>query len=100
MTRFIILLLYLPLFAFSGPGDTIFVQTFTFDSILYATYRSGLAGLPNGQGAKLDLYLFDDSGAPMQGLSRTPICDPCSYGLGTGPAGTANPRWWACSTSS
>jgi hypothetical protein len=66
-------------------------QTFTFDSILYATYSSGLAGLPDGQGARLDLYLYDDSGALMRG-AQAPICDPCSFGLGSGPAGTANPR--------
>ena len=67
-------------------------QTFTFDTTLFATYSAGIGGLPDGQGAKVDLYLYDDSGTLMQGLAQAPICDPCSFGLGTGPAGSQTPR--------
>jgi hypothetical protein len=67
-------------------------QTFTFDTTLVALYSSGIGGLPPGAGASVDLYLYDDSGALMTGSSGSPICDPCTYNLGTGPAGSGSPR--------
>jgi hypothetical protein len=70
-------------------SGSIAAQSFTFDTTIFATYTGGLAGLPQGGGASLGLYLYDDSGAPLVGLSGTPVCDPCTFGLGTG---AANPR--------
>jgi hypothetical protein len=67
-------------------------QNFTFDSSLVALYNGGIGGLPQGPGASLDVYLYDDSGALMTGLSGTPICNPCTFNVGTGPAGSGSPR--------
>ena len=67
-------------------------QTNTFDTFLYATYSSGLAGLPDGKGATLDFYLYDDSGSLMTAAGGNPVCGPCTFDLGTGAAGTASPR--------
>jgi len=67
-------------------------QTFTFDTSLFALYTAGIGGLPQGAGASLDVYLYDDSGALMTGLSGTPICNPCTFDLGTGGAGSGSPR--------
>jgi hypothetical protein len=67
-------------------------QTFTFDTTIFATYAGGIADIPEGKGATLELYLYDDTGALMQGLSGIPVCDPCTFGLGIGAAGTPNPR--------
>lgn len=67
-------------------------QTFTFDTSLLAVYSGGIGGLPQGPGASLGVYLYDDSGAPLAGLSGTPICNPCTFDLGSGPAGSGSPR--------
>jgi hypothetical protein len=67
-------------------------QNFTFDTSLVALYSGGIGGLPQGPGATLDVYLYDDSGAFMTGYSGTPICNPCTVDLGTGPAGSGSPR--------
>ena len=67
-------------------------QNFTFDTSLIALYSSGIGGLPPGAGASLGLYLYDDSGALMTGSSGTPVCNPCTFDLGTGGAGSGSPR--------
>jgi hypothetical protein len=67
-------------------------QNFTFDTSLVALYSSGIGGLPQGAGASLDVYLYDDLGALMTGLSGTPVCNPCTFDLGTGGAGSGSPR--------
>jgi len=58
-------------------------------AILSATYLGGVAGLPAGAGATVELYLYNDNGSPIGGLA-SPVCAPCSYALGNG--GTGAPR--------
>ena len=61
------------------------------DCYLTAAYVGGLGDVPAGTGATVELYLYDDNGAPMSG-SAGPICAPCSYTLGTGLPASAS-RW-------
>ena len=62
---------------------------FTFDTTLFATYTAGLAGVPPGSGATVDLYLYDQTtGQPMIGGGGTTVCNPCSFALGAGADGT------------
>jgi hypothetical protein len=67
-------------------------ENFTFDTTIFATYNGGIADMPPALGAALELYLYDDSGALMHGLNGLPVCNPCTFGLGTGAAGTTNAR--------
>ncbi|HEV2756923.1 MAG TPA: hypothetical protein VG318_14240 [Actinomycetota bacterium] len=63
------------------------------DFEIKALYRRGVvAGCGGGNfcpGATVSLYLFDDSGTPMQGgdastgTARTAVCNPCTRDLGT-----------------
>ena len=52
-------------------------------AVLSATYAGGIGPVPTGGGATVELYLFDESGAPRGGLAA-PVCAPCTYALGTG----------------
>lgn len=62
-------------------SGTVNNNQFTFDTTLFATYTAGLAGTPAGPGAKLELYLFDNSaGAPLQNNGEA-VCNPCSFSL-------------------
>lgn len=55
---------------------------FTFDTEISAVYSGGLAGLPNGGGATLDLYLFDqNTSQPVRSTSNQEVCNPCTYTL-------------------
>jgi hypothetical protein len=58
-------------------------QPYSIDTSVVATYTSGLAGTPEGRGSTVELYLYDDSGAPMIGAKGAPVCAPCSVDLGT-----------------
>jgi hypothetical protein len=53
---------------------------YTFDTQFFMTYAAGLAGLPGGAGAQVDLYLFDDFGVPWAGPAGE-VCNPCSFDL-------------------
>jgi len=61
-------------------------KPYSLDSLLVATYTSGLGGTSEGRGSTLELYLYDNSGAPMLGLNGTPVCAPCTVDLGTAAA--------------
>jgi hypothetical protein len=53
-----------------------------FDQTLTAFYGSGLAGTPAGDGAVVQLYLYDNSaGNPMQN-NGVDVCNPCYFPLG------------------
>ncbi|HWH69484.1 MAG TPA: hypothetical protein VNT26_08875, partial [Candidatus Sulfotelmatobacter sp.] len=70
-------------------GSTALVSN-VFDTTLYATYSGGLPGGSAGMGASLELYLYDQAtGEPMLGSAGTAVCNPCTFNLGTGGAGTA-----------
>jgi hypothetical protein len=58
-------------------GTTVNTQ-YAFDTIIYAAYAGGVAGssIPAGSGAYVSLYLFDNDGTFMQGLSGD-VCAPC-----------------------
>jgi hypothetical protein len=56
---------------------------YTFDTTMFMSYSAGLAGLPTGPGAQVDIYLFDDeTGEPLADATGAPVCDPCSVNLG------------------
>ncbi len=62
-------------------SGTITSTQFTFDTNLIATYAAGLGGTAAGPGAKLELYLFDNSaGAPLK-TNGADVCNPCSFFL-------------------
>lgn len=50
---------------------------YSFDTMLYVTYVSGLGGTPVGPGASVDLYLYDNNGAPWVSATGRRVCDPC-----------------------
>ncbi len=55
---------------------------FTFDTAIHAVYSGGRGGIPNGGGATVKLYLFDQAtGLPMVGAANTEVCNPCTYNL-------------------
>ncbi len=62
-------------------AGTIVDTPYTFDTTLFATYTAGLAGTVPGNGANVDLYLYDQTtGAPMQN-NGAEVCNPCSFPL-------------------
>lgn len=57
---------------------------YTFDTTIFATYTPGLAGIPAGAGATVDLYLYDQAtGSPMKGAGGADVCNPCTFPLGS-----------------
>lgn len=52
----------------------------TFDTSLFATYAGGVAGLPDGGGATLDVYLFGDDGTTLKN-NGVDVCNPCLFNL-------------------
>ncbi len=54
---------------------------YTFDTSVFMTYTPGLAGLPPGGGATVDLYLYAANGSPLQASGGAVVCNPCSYSL-------------------
>ena len=64
------------------------VTSNAYDTVFYATYVGGLPGGTSGAGASVDLYLYDQAtGDLMVGGTGEPVCNPCSFALGTGAAG-------------
>jgi hypothetical protein len=58
-------------------------MTFTFDTKFFATYAGGLAGIPPGGGASIDLYLYEQNGiTPLSGSGGV-VCNPCTFALTT-----------------
>ena len=57
---------------------------YSFDTQIFATYTPGLAGMrkAKGDGANLDLYLYDDTGGPLQSAKFRDVCNPCSFSVG------------------
>jgi len=51
------------------------------DFVLHLLYTGGLATVPNGGGAAVDLYLFDGSGDRLEGPTSNAVCDPCSINV-------------------
>jgi flagellar hook capping protein FlgD len=61
----------------------------TFDTQFFMTYSGGVAGSPDGEGATVDLYVFDQvTGQPMRSATGADVCNPCMYSLGNGAAGS------------
>lgn len=61
-------------------AGTTSTTNFTFDTTIYTTYVGGLAGIPDGGGASLDLYLFGDDGALMKN-NGVSVCGTCLFNL-------------------
>src|SRR5688500_14467843 len=61
-------------------GGTIANTQNTFDTQVFATYTPGQAGSTAGPGATLDLYLYANTGLPMEHNGQN-VCAPCSYAL-------------------
>lgn len=70
-------------------SGTIDDTQFTFDTSFFSTYTGGVQACPPGQPcAFVELYLFDETtGALLEGVSG-PVCNPCTYPLGSGDAGS------------
>jgi hypothetical protein len=61
-------------------NGTIANTQFTFDNTINVTYAAGLAGLPAGPGATLNLYLINSDGAGFwEGASNAYVCAPCQF---------------------
>jgi hypothetical protein len=61
-------------------NGTISNTQFTFDNTINVTYAAGLAGLPAGPGATLDLYLINSDGAGFwEGADDVYVCAPCQF---------------------
>jgi len=58
-------------------------NAFSFDTVFEVTYAGGGSGLP-GDGAAVEISLFDDTGSPLVGAGGTAVCDPCAFPLGAG----------------
>jgi hypothetical protein len=55
----------------------------TFDTTIFMTYTPGLARIPQGPGATVDVYLFDDSAVnPLRSANGHAVCQPCTFPLG------------------
>ena len=54
---------------------------YTFDTTIFANYAGGIADIPNGGGAELQFYLYDQSGQFMRGLGGGNVCAPCVVSL-------------------
>jgi len=66
---------------------------YAFDSEFFLTYSGGVAGIPDGGGADVDIYLFDEAtGSPMVGGGGSDVCNPCTFAMGTGAAASVAPR--------
>lgn len=53
---------------------------FTFDTTMFMNYSGARGGCPDGGGATVDLYLFDQATSqPMTGGGGVPVCNPCTY---------------------
>jgi hypothetical protein len=58
-------------------------NAFSFDTVFEVTYAGGGSGLP-GDGAAVEISLFDDDGNPLVGSGGAVVCNPCAYQLGAG----------------
>jgi len=55
---------------------------FTFDTTVFVTYTPGLAGTSAGDGAHVDLFLYDEPGAGiMKSGTGVDVCNPCQFTL-------------------
>ena len=55
---------------------------YTFDHAIYLNYLGGQAGIPDGNGATVEFYYYDQAtNLPMQGGLGTDLCNPCLYQL-------------------
>jgi hypothetical protein len=52
----------------------------TFDTYFSIVYTAGLAGIPAGGGARVELFLFDAQGLLLEGQTG-PVCAPCAFTL-------------------
>ncbi len=54
----------------------------TFDTKIDVAYAGGLAGIPDGGGASVDIYLYDeDTSLPLRSAINLEVCNPCSIAL-------------------
>lgn len=63
----------------SGSVNTV---QYTFDTTIFATYAGGLAGtVDQAAGAKIDFYLFDQTGGGVMQGAGGDICNPCTFNM-------------------
>lgn len=59
-------------------------QPVSFSTDLHAFYAAGLPGTTPGNGATVNLRLYDDlTGLPLLSLNNQPVCNPCTVNLTT-----------------
>jgi hypothetical protein len=66
--------------------------TNTFDTNLYVTYASGLAGQPSGPDHQVSLWLYAPDGSPMRAFGGQSVCQPCAFTLSEGGGGLPGTR--------
>jgi len=64
---------------------------YAFDTIIQSVFADGLPGGPGSGSADADLFLYTQTGAPLQNLG-TDVCSPCSAHLAAG-AGPRTQAW-------
>ncbi|MBL8028018.1 MAG: T9SS type A sorting domain-containing protein [Fibrobacteres bacterium] len=57
------------------------VQDLSFTTRVHAVLASGLRESPTRQSAKIDLYLYENTGMPMRTDEGVDVCNPCSQDL-------------------
>lgn len=61
-------------------SGTITNTQYTFDTTIFMTYTPGLANVPAGPGATVDLYLYDQADAKSFMMNNgQPVCNPCTF---------------------
>lgn len=57
---------------------------YTFDTTMFMTYTGGIACVGDDPAVTVELYLYDNSGAPMRSITGADVCAPCSFSMGRG----------------
>ncbi len=73
-------------------SGTINSATDTYDTNLYITCPSGLAGLHSGLDHAVSLWLFGSDGTPLRAGSGQSVCAPCAFTLTEGGPGITPAR--------
>lgn len=57
---------------------------YTFDTTMFMTYTGGVACVGDDPAVPVELYLYDNSGAPMRSITNADVCAPCSFAMDSG----------------
>ena len=51
------------------------------DNHLHAVYGGGLGEIPQGPGANVSVYVYDEVGLPLRSAAQNVVCNPCDFPL-------------------